>query len=121
MLSDYKMILWHFDDATDLEAILNECPAADVQEVKHGRWVKGKEWFECSVCGYEQGSAHWHYCPNCGSRMDELIDIAVKRIVEHQASVDNGGKQATEFMGKPYICNGGEALNCGAKMDEVTE
>ena len=49
---------------------IDELPTYDVQEVKHGRWVKGKEWFECSVCGYEQGSAHWHYCPNCGAKMD---------------------------------------------------
>jgi len=56
-----------FAEAAD---IVDNFPAADVAEVKHGRWVKGREWFECSVCGCEQGSVHWHFCPNCGSRMD---------------------------------------------------
>lgn len=65
----------HSYDATDLEEILNECPAADVAEVRHGRWItKGQDIF-CSVCGEE--SAHtWcgaskfsNYCPNCGAKM----------------------------------------------------
>ena len=52
--------------------------AADVQPVRHGRWVKcgkleGKIVMKCSEC--EQGitamfEPKYHYCPNCGARMD---------------------------------------------------
>ena len=58
-------------------------PAADVQEVKHGRWIKreycsnysGYDYgMKCSVCGkplYRQLSEKMpNYCPNCGARMD---------------------------------------------------
>ena len=57
--------------------ILDEIPAADVVEVKHGRWVsiadKPHMIYECSSCkdrwGY--GSViHMNYCPNCGCKMD---------------------------------------------------
>lgn len=54
-------------------------PAAEVQEVKHGRWDKldisassgNYTMFQCSVCAalyYEPT----HYCPNCGASMDEV-------------------------------------------------
>lgn len=71
----------HFYDATDLEAILNECPAADVQEVRHGRWTRyeystNNRWRKCSVCGRgdeyinEFGLiAIRNYCPYCGAKM----------------------------------------------------
>lgn len=73
----------HFYDATDLEAILNECPAADVAEVRHGEWVfkfycgnmSGYDYgMTCSVCGkpmYRQFAEKMPpYCPNCGAKMD---------------------------------------------------
>lgn len=47
-------------------------PAADVQEVKHGRWVEFsplRNMFSCSLCG-QWGDRLWNYCPHCGSRMD---------------------------------------------------
>lgn len=57
-------------------------PAADVQEVKHGKWLKpsnepvdSKQWI-CSECKGLTETAYycWHcyynYCPNCGTRMD---------------------------------------------------
>lgn len=60
-----------------------EMPAADVQPVKHGRWitVPGKygDHFLCSNCGTaeitesgEDGAVWWHdeYCRKCGARMD---------------------------------------------------
>ena len=61
--------------------------AADVVEVRHGRWFFTEyEFFTCSVCGesYYNGaestaqaesylnSGHtYKYCPNCGARMDK--------------------------------------------------
>ena len=62
-------------------------PTVDAVEVVHGRWMKTKEplaWedvdaIECSNC-YESWLSdeddsfdyleHWHYCPNCGAKMD---------------------------------------------------
>ena len=60
---------------------INSIPTADVQEVRHGKWMH--EDFECSVCG---GSLHdimdadsyfaigfdgCDYCPWCGAKMDK--------------------------------------------------
>ena len=61
--------------------ILLERFAADVQEVKHGRWeniIRNKyddDEATCSLCGRTFMSGYsdpskWDYCPNCGSRMD---------------------------------------------------
>lgn len=55
-------------------------PAADVQEVKHGRWElidKGHGFYdwECSACG-GSGRGDYVYCPNCGAKMDEVGDNA---------------------------------------------
>lgn len=47
-------------------------PAADVVEVRHGRWepyLNEGLIVKCSVCGSRYAEP-WHYCPNCGSRMD---------------------------------------------------
>ena len=62
---------------SDVRKSLQMTPTADVQEVRHGRWVKGNyvcgEYeFKCSVCG----NTEWHtsystpFCPHCGARMD---------------------------------------------------
>ena len=73
--------------------MINDFPAANVQEVKTGRWVKAKgSWFtpggdpvwECSECGkgmhvygIEHGTygsdvadGQWVSCPNCGAKME---------------------------------------------------
>lgn len=54
-----------------------ECKTADVQEIKHGRWVHlGSDEWCCSECGFvitTEGS--WDeptgkYCTECGAKMD---------------------------------------------------
>lgn len=45
-------------------------PAADVAEVRHGRWIKYKCFDECSEC-YAMTILRHNYCPNCGARMDK--------------------------------------------------
>lgn len=57
--------------------VITRIPAADVAEVRHGRWVNTKKEVEqickCSECGYPI-SYFWSrtpYCPNCGARMDK--------------------------------------------------
>ena len=56
---------------------IEDLPSAERQ----GKWVNEKyRWiksismwwsaaYECSVCG-EAGIKDWHYCPNCGARME---------------------------------------------------
>ena len=52
-------------------------PAADVVEVRHGRWemapYNGVCDIRCSSCGYCPGIGFYspNYCPNCGARMDK--------------------------------------------------
>ena len=68
-------------DAIEIMAEVHYMPAADVAEVKHGRWILEREpdgtpyCFHCSVCDND-----FHhigimtaidYCPNCGARMDK--------------------------------------------------
>lgn len=55
-----------------------ECePAADVAEVRHGKWIRSEKDgiifadYECSVCSaYPTGGIRSYYCPNCGAKMD---------------------------------------------------
>lgn len=61
---------------------LKQLPAADVAEVKHGKWERSdKEYsyyqYKCSNCGcddYTQTDRNGQckimdYCPNCGAKM----------------------------------------------------
>ena len=59
-----------FDGYYDIINQLRDEPAADVQEVKHGKWIEqGIYSFKCSYCGevekYESPFCRW-----CGARMD---------------------------------------------------
>ena len=63
------------DDITD------RLSTADVQEVRHGKWVytsRSLEWADCkcSECGYTDIFASdiecfYNYCPHCGAKMDK--------------------------------------------------
>lgn len=57
--------------------IISEQPAADVAEVRHGKWIRHEKDgaifadYECSICSaYPTGSIISYYCPNCGAKMD---------------------------------------------------
>lgn len=70
--------------AAMIEQYIDQEPAADVVEVKHGKWI-GKQLdnfrkyeVTCSNCGwigienydsYNEPS-DFNYCPNCGAKMD---------------------------------------------------
>ena len=70
-----------FDECVDR---VENFPAADVEEVKHGKWIEVQKeniWndivpvLECSACGkYTVGTrgimTKSNYCPNCGAKMD---------------------------------------------------
>ncbi len=62
--------------------IIDDEPTADVQEVRHGEWLKpsnslidNRQWI-CSECkglietAYHCEHCYYNYCPNCGARMD---------------------------------------------------
>ena len=64
----------------ELFRLVMAMPAADVAPVRHGRWMYEERensllfWIHCSVCGWksldQSVSLAYHYCPNCGTKMD---------------------------------------------------
>lgn len=79
----YKDITRSIDYCEDILEIVERQPAADVVEVRHGRWIEQEAdmdtIYECSVCGEPfvtidgtPADNLWHYCPNCGAKMDEV-------------------------------------------------
>lgn len=66
-----------YSDYSNVIDMIDYAPTADVQEVKHGRWIETnddtmKRCTECDVihliAQYPHGNAN--YCPNCGAKMD---------------------------------------------------
>ena len=68
-----------YDESTARD-LIDGCPAADVEEVRHGRWipVADGEMPECSECGecydtepdtFEEFCENYKYCPHCGAEM----------------------------------------------------
>lgn len=65
----------------NVDAELMKIPAADVEPVRHGKWIICKTYnpafkgFECSECGAQfQGYRPDNYCGNCGAKMDEQME-----------------------------------------------
>ena len=57
--------------------------AADVAPVRHGRWIDKGEYAVCMECGGRSGTQYdgvepiplmTQFCPNCGAKMDELVE-----------------------------------------------
>lgn len=71
---DYDNYVMGFRDAIEL---LENAPDADVQEVKHAKWVHlgGDEWC-CSCCGFgKHTEGSWEkptakYCEKCGAEIN---------------------------------------------------
>lgn len=59
----------------DCVSELMALPAADVAEVRHGKFNFLQEdmvWCYCGVCSVCRNYVQaWNYCPNCGARMDK--------------------------------------------------
>lgn len=71
---------------TAIDIAIDKTPTADVQEVRHGKWINDKEdvyWGNhivkkhCSECGYTPRFNKEtelfdlsKYCPECGAKMD---------------------------------------------------
>ena len=74
---EYYGCEWGFSrDA--VRKIVAELPAADVVEVRRGRWetapCNGVYDMRCSACGFAPGIRFYSsdYCPNCGALMREV-------------------------------------------------
>lgn len=48
-------------------------PAADVVEVRHGKWIEDHEFFKCSECGCLTDYRLSNFCPDCGAKMDGKV------------------------------------------------
>ncbi len=86
LLDTYEREFPTADGAFDLFAVrimprvLRNIPAADVEPVRMGQWERCfEDWRQqiegdkCSACGFEYygtGIRRFHYCPNCGAKMD---------------------------------------------------
>ena len=70
----------------DWMAFIDKEPAADVAEVRHGRWIcinKRYGEYECSVChGMDSNCSDYYgihavteqeFCPSCGAKMDKEV------------------------------------------------
>lgn len=77
MLGEGSLIERVFADG--VYAVLETFPAADVQEVRHGKWIGSRynEWNnneyeeKCSICGRYSTEYGKSFCPNCGAKMDK--------------------------------------------------
>ena len=76
-----KNLTPHMDGWTTLNAVevsLQNTPAADVVEVRHGEWVDTGileldtiyGGWKCSLCGDIVCGSKPNYCGNCGAKMD---------------------------------------------------
>ncbi len=59
----------------EIETMLSELPAADVDPVRHGEWMIADTVIENAVCSccrthFQSYYQAYSYCPNCGARMD---------------------------------------------------
>lgn len=77
--------LVHTQEHNHILHILDKLPAADVVEVKHGKWVHSEFGTVCTRCGraYDtleimrttsQFQKEFKFCPNCGAKMDGKED-----------------------------------------------
>lgn len=72
LIENIHRCLWT-NDKPHVEWFVDSLPAADVEEVRNGRWILNQNiaepLFKCSSCGTAQGRVS-RYCPNCGARME---------------------------------------------------
>ena len=70
----------HLDKPIPFETLVSDLDcmkAADVEQVRHGRWVHkillGEQAWFCSECK-TIGSPTWKRCPVCEAKMDEKVE-----------------------------------------------
>jgi len=74
LASEYKQIAEWLTVLKKQIDDIGEVPAADVQHVRHGRWIECRNELDkkCSCCNKVHGTIYERepFCPNCGARMD---------------------------------------------------
>lgn len=56
----------------EIFAAIQAAPAADVQEIRRGRWENDGHTLACSNCHtINIRGVAWDYCPHCGATMTE--------------------------------------------------
>lgn len=114
---------WHKREKGSLLACLSERYAEKVIEegyapVVHGKDLASPSLFHCSVCGCEDDDTYtcdateYHYCPNCGAKIDEKIPPERQAPASIYKCPGCGARFAlsTKQMGG-YFCH-----FCGAEM-----
>lgn len=118
---------------------IDEIPAADVAEVRHGRWIAtaytttskrrrviSNVKYTCSECGYGNGRKQSNYCPNCGCILKENGDeellwasaYAAADVIKRQPSVDAAPVRHGHWIG--YEDEYGSYIRCSVCADEFT-
>lgn len=98
--------------------VIKNIPPADVAPVVHGKDLASPSLFHCSVCGctdcdtYTCDADEYHYCPNCGAKIDEKIPPERQTPASIYKCPGCGARFAlpTKQMGG-YFCH-----FCGAEM-----
>lgn len=73
----YMRYVAQLNERTALKHMIADEPTIEAEPVVHGRWTGKGFVYECSVCRKrepestkEYADLYWHYCPNCGAKMD---------------------------------------------------
>lgn len=68
-------------DEDTIKDYVDRAPTIDAEPVRHGRWnsvTVSKKYggivIQCSECGMK-GTRIWNFCPNCGTKMDEEVEV----------------------------------------------
>lgn len=61
--------------AEDIIDMIRASPAADVEPVRHGRWIEDGDFVVCPVCGrrwnvFDNDTDTFDRCPHCGAHID---------------------------------------------------
>ena len=71
-IDNEKYFQWHI--AAYFSQIIDDAPTADVEPVRHGRWIHNGLMLnrqKCPECGFWDDALQAdYYCPNCGAKMD---------------------------------------------------
>lgn len=68
-----KAVCQSLADIVDIQDIINNVPAANVQPVIHSKWEISSDGYYpyCKICNVRpENGKMTNYCPNCGARMD---------------------------------------------------
>ena len=65
----------------DIDEVIRATPTADVEPVRHGKWIDKQEVHQTAICynckkvtmqeRWGDIVKHYNYCPNCGAKMDK--------------------------------------------------